>query len=140
MRLENEIAIAAPADRVWALTLDIERWPDVTPTMTEITRLDDGPLAVGSQARVKQPAQRARVWTVTRLEPNHYEWDAKLGSIRMRGGHHITPTDTGCTNRLTLDIDGFGAGMFGLVAKRTLAKALDQENNGFKTAAEAVTG
>ena len=137
MRLENEIDIAAPGETVWALTLDVEQWPDLTPTMTEITRLDDGPLAVGSQARVKQPAQRARVWTVTRLEPNHYEWDAAMGLIRMRGGHHITPTDTGCTNRLTLDLEGFGSGLFGLVAKRTLAKALQTENEGFKAAAES---
>lgn len=137
MRLENEIAITAPAETLWALTLDIERWPEVTPTMTEVTRLDDGPLAVGSQARVKQPAQRARVWTVTRLEPNHYEWDAKLGSVRMRGGHHISPADTGCTNLLTLDLEGFGSGLFGVLAKRTLAKALHQENEGFKRAAEA---
>lgn len=137
MRLENEITIAAPAETVWALTLDVERWPDVTPTMTEITRLDDGPLAVGSQARVKQPAQRARVWTVTRLDPNHYEWDANMGPIRMRGGHHVTPTDTGCTNLLTLDLEGFGSGLVGVLAKRTLAKALDQENEGFKKGAEA---
>ena len=137
MRLENEIDIAAPSETVWALTLDVEGWPEVTPTMTEITRLDDGPLAVGSQARVKQPAQRARVWTVTRLDPNHYEWDAKMGPIRMRGGHHVTPTDTGCTNLLALDLEGLGSGLFGLVAKRTLAKALQQENEGFKAAAES---
>ena len=137
MRLENEIAIAAPAETVWALTLDVERWPDISPTMTEITRLDDGPLAVGSQARVKQPAQRARVWTVTRLDPNHYEWDAEMGPIRMRGGHHVTPTADGCTNLLTLDLDGFGSGLFGLLAKRTLAKALREENEAFKTAAES---
>ena len=137
MRLENEIAVAAPAETVWALTLDVERWPDITPTMTEITRLDDGPLAVGSQARVKQPAQRARTWTVTRLEPNHYEWDATMGPIRLRGGHHVTPTDTGCTNLLTLDVDGFGSGLFALLAKGTLAKALQQENEGFKDAAES---
>jgi hypothetical protein len=137
MRLEDEIDITAPAETVWALTLDVERWPEVTPTMTEITRLDDGPLGVGSQARVKQPAQRARTWTVTRLEPNHYEWDAKMGSIRMRGGHHVTPTDTGCTNRLTLDLEGFGSSLFGLLAKGLLAKALQQENEGFKQAAES---
>ncbi len=140
MRLENEIDIAAPAETVWALTVDIEGWPEITPTMTEVTRLDDGPIAVGSQARVKQPAQRARVWTVTRLEPNHYEWDATFGSIRMRGGHHVSPADGGCTNRLTLDLDGFGGGLFGRVAGRTLAKALQTENEGFKAAAEAATG
>ena len=137
VRLKDEITIAAPAETVWALTLDIERWPETTSTMTEITRLDHGPLAVGSRARVKQPAQRPRVWTVTRLEPNRYEWEARLGSIRMRGGHHVTPTDGGCTNRLTLDLEGFGSSLFGRLVGRSLTKALRTENEGFKTAAES---
>ena len=135
--VENEIAIAAPVETVWALTLDLERWPAISPTMTSVERLDQGPLAVGSRARVKQPAQRARVWTVTRLEPYHYEWEATLGPIRMRGGHHVTPVASGCLNRLTLDLEGFGSHLFGRVAGRSLAKALQQENEGFKQAAEA---
>jgi len=36
--------------------------------MTSVERLDDGPITLGSRARVKQPGQRPAVWTVTELE------------------------------------------------------------------------
>ena len=65
MKLENVMHIGAPVEVVWALTEDVEAWPDVTPTMTSVERLEDGPLAVGSQASIKRPGQGARVWTVT---------------------------------------------------------------------------
>ena len=69
MRIEHTIDIAAPAERVWALTVDVESWPELSPTMTAVERLDGGPLRVGSTARVKQPGQRAKVWTVTAVQP-----------------------------------------------------------------------
>ena len=34
MKLENVVHIGAPVEVVWALTEDVEAWPDVTPTMT----------------------------------------------------------------------------------------------------------
>jgi len=55
MRFENTIEIDAPADRVWALTTDVESWPAITPTMTKVERLDNGPFHATSTARVKQP-------------------------------------------------------------------------------------
>lgn len=138
MHLQHELLIDAPVDRVWALTLDVERWPEATPTMTEVTRLDDGAFGVGSQARIKQPAQSARVWTVTRLdEPSHFEWETTLGPLRLRGGHHLTAEGDGCRNLLTLDVEGFGSGLFGLVAGRSLRTAIATENEGFKRVAEA---
>ena len=60
MRIEDSIDIAAPVERVWELTMDVESWPQLTPTITSVKRLDHGPLAVGSAARIKQPAQAER--------------------------------------------------------------------------------
>lgn len=138
MRLQHELLIQAPVERVWALTVDVERWPDATPTMTEVTRLNDGPFGVGSQARIKQPAQSARVWTVTRFEePSCFEWETTFGPLRMRGGHHLSAEGDGCRNRLTLDVEGFGSRVFGLLAGRSLRKAIATENEGFKAVAEA---
>src|SRR5215213_5897034 len=78
MHLEHRLEIDTPASVVWDLTVDVERWPETTPTMTSVERLDDGPLGVGSQARIKQPAQRPTVWTVTRFEPGrHFAWATK---------------------------------------------------------------
>lgn len=137
MRIEHELLIDAPVDTVWALTVDVERWPDITPTMTTVTRLDDRPFGVGGEARVKQPGQRTRVWTVTRFEaPHHFEWDATMGPIRMRGGHHLQAEGDQCRNRLSLELTGFASGLFGRLARRALRSAITRENEGFKAAAE----
>ena len=78
MRFENTIEIDAPADRVWALTTDVESWPAITPTMTKVERLDNGPFHATSTARVKQPGQRAKVWTVTAFDPDHsFTWETR---------------------------------------------------------------
>lgn len=138
MRIEHTIDIAAPAERVWELTLDVERWPQLTPTITKVERLDDGPMAIGSQARIKQPAQGARVWTVNTLEPRRrFIWSTKVMGSRMTGGHQLTETADGTRNHLTVDIDGPLAPVLGLLLRRPILNAITKENEGFKRAAEA---
>ncbi|MET0148825.1 MAG: SRPBCC family protein [Acidimicrobiales bacterium] len=138
MKLENVQKIEAPVDVVWALTEDVERWPAVTPTMTTVERLDDGPLAVGSQARIKQPGQGTRVWTVTRLEPGRlFAWSTKALGTQMEGSHHLEADGRGCVNRLELEMTGATAGVVGRLLGRTLLKAITTENEGFKRVAEA---
>lgn len=138
MRFDHDLLIQAPVETVWDLTLDVERWPETTPTITEVVRLDDGPLAVGSRARIKQPAQSARVWTVSRLEhPHEFEWGTSFGPVRMVGGHHLAPEGDGCRNRLSLEVTGFGSRVLWLLAGRAMRKAIVTENEGFKAAAEA---
>jgi uncharacterized membrane protein len=137
MRIEHTIDIDAPVDRVWALTTDIESWPAVTPTMTSVTRLDDGALRVTSSARVKQPGQRERVWTVTELEPGRrFAWQAKVMKATMTGTHELIPTDRGVTNHLTVDLSGPGSAVIGRLTRRQIEKAIATENEGFKRAAE----
>jgi uncharacterized membrane protein len=138
MRFEHEINIAAPAVRVWELTIDIERWPAITSTVTKVERLDQGPLRVGSRARLKQPGQGARVWTVTALEAaSGFVWEAKFAGLQMVGSHFVVPDGDSCRNRLVLEITGRGAGLFGRVAGGRLRKSLATENAGFKKAAES---
>ena len=66
MRIEHEVTIRASVDDVWALTIDVEALPTITPTMTSVRRLDNGPIGVGSKAVIKQPGQAERTWTVDR--------------------------------------------------------------------------
>jgi hypothetical protein len=135
--LRNELLIEAEVERVWALTLDVERWPELTPTITEVERLDDGPLAVGSRARLTQPGQRPAVWTVSRLEPGvAFEWWTRVGPVTMTGGHHLRPDGRGCVNLLTLDLTGRGARLVARLVGRRIAAAIERENRGFKRAAE----
>ncbi len=137
MRWQNTVTIDAPVRRVWELTLDVERWPDYTPTMQSVRRLDSGPIAVGSTARIKQPGQAPAVWTVTGLIPEReFTWQTKRLGITMVGSHLLAPAERGCRNTLTLDVTGFGARLLGLLGGRAFAGALAKENHGFKVAAE----
>jgi uncharacterized membrane protein len=138
MKLENVLRIDAPVDVVWSLTEDVERWPGITPTMTTVERLDDGPLAVGSRARVKQPGQRARVWTVTRFEPRRsFAWSTKAMGMTMEGAHLLADEGGACVNRLELEVTGATAGIVGRLLRRPLLNAITTENKGFRAAAEA---
>ena len=139
MNLGDEQEIDAPAATVWDLTIDVESWPKVTPTMTSVERLDTAPIAVGSRAKVKQPRQKATIWTVTRLEPGSlFEWSTRTMGMTMTGAHRIEPLGEGrCRNVLTLDASGLTATLFGWLLKRPIGKAIATENAGFKSAAES---
>lgn len=140
MDIKHDLEIDAPVDRVWALTVDVEGWPDTTPTMTSVERLDDGPLGVGSRARVVQPRQRPSTWTVTRLEPKSvFEWQTKVGTVTMTGAHHLTAVGGGCRNHLSVELTGFGSGLVRRLVGKKIAEAIAIENQGFKTAAESAT-
>lgn len=139
MRFEDTIDIAAPADQVWALTENVEAWPTFSPTMTSIERLDNDPIAVGSRARVKQPAQRPAVWTVTRFEAGRvFAWETKVLGMTMVGAHEIEPSPTGCVNRLVLELTGPTSKVLGVLLGPVMRKSLRRENAAFKVEAERI--
>lgn len=140
MKIEHRIEIEAPVERVWELTLDVESWPQLTPTITSVERLDAGPMGLGSQARIKQPAQGTRVWTVTEFEPGRrFAWATRLLGHRMTGRHDLMPRGSGMTNTLTVDIEGPFAPVIGRIAGGQIRKAIRLENEGFKRAAEGAS-
>jgi uncharacterized membrane protein len=137
MRWENTVEIAAPVDVVWNLTLDVEKWPAITPTMTRVVRLEDGPLRVGSRARIKQPRLSEAVWTVTRLdEGREFTWQTPRWGMTMIGSHHLEPVGDQCRNTLTLDVTGPGSAVFGRLFGRMMLRAIQTENAGFRAAAQ----
>lgn len=136
MRIEHSIEIDAPIERVWELTLDVEAWPEHSPSMTSVELLDDG-LLVGSRARVKQPARGAKVWTVTALVPRkRFTWTTKSMGTVMTASHHLAETADGTTNTLTIDIEGALAPVIGFLLRRPIRGAITKENEGFKAWAE----
>ena len=137
---ENHIDIDAVASIVWALTIDVESWPRTFPTVTTVERLDAGAVRVASRARIKQPGQPRRVWTVIEIDPERkFVWSTRAKGFTMTASHLLVPTSaTRTTNILKIDIDGPLASLVAALTGRKLLKTLATENEGFRTAAGRV--
>jgi len=137
LRYARTDTIAAQPSDVWAVLTDIEHWPDWTASMREITRLDSGPLRVGSTARVQQPAGRPMVFTVTELTAERsFTWTASAAGIRSTGYHELTPTDSGVQAVLTFTLTGPMAWLGRLLAAGRIRGYVDMEADGLKRASE----
>jgi len=107
--------IDASAEPVAEVMFDVARWPEWTPTVDEVERLDDGPFAVGSRAKVRQPRLPRAVWEVTELvEGRSFTWQATGPGMRTIGRHEVMPDGAG--SRVTLSIEQTGP--MGAVAAR----------------------
>jgi hypothetical protein len=101
------VAINAPPERVLAVLFDIERWPEWTSTMTSVRRMDDGPLSVGSRARVRQPRLIPAVWQVTELDRNsRFTWITHSPGVQLKAEHVVEPDGTGSRAALSLRFSG----------------------------------
>jgi hypothetical protein len=106
--------------------------------MESVERLDSGPISVGSRARIKQPGQRPKIWTVSQIDPEKtFAWGTRTLGMSMTGAHHISASADGTTQTLTVDIGGPLAPILGPLLRRPILSAISQENEGFKAAAEA---
>jgi carbon monoxide dehydrogenase subunit G len=138
MEYRRKIDIDAPPEVVWRLLEDIERWPEWTSSMQKIERLDSGPLAVGSRARVKQPKLPPTVFTVTELEPSKsFAWKAKSPGVESFADHEIEPRDGGSRMTLLFQVTGALAGAVSLFASGLIGRYVDTEAEGVKRRAEA---
>lgn len=129
--------IAARPSEAWAVLADVEHWPDWTASMREITRLDPGPLRVGSTARVRQPTGPPMVWTVTELASERsFTWTASAAGIRFTGYHELTSTGSGVEAVLTFTLTGPMAWLGRLLAGGRIRRYVDMEAEGLKRQSE----
>lgn len=86
---------------------DVERWPEWTPSVSAVRRLDDGPFAVGSRALVMQPRLRPATLLVSAFDPPHsFTWGSTTPGIRFSGLHRVEAAPGG--GRATLAVDFAG--------------------------------
>jgi uncharacterized membrane protein len=139
MRFEATIDVASPAERVFGVYSDVEHWPDWTRSVTSVERLDQGPLRVGSRARIKQPRLPVVVWEVTHLVPGQsFTWIARGPGIVTTGSHVIAPAASGDRVNVTASLEQtsvFGA-LLGLLTKRITNRYLNMEVRGLKAHCE----
>ncbi len=96
MKLENVVHIDAPQEVVWAVTEDIERWPEWTPSVESVTRIDHGQFDVGSAALIKQPGLPEAKWFVTAFtRGERFTWESRVRGIRMIATHEIRNAASG---------------------------------------------
>jgi uncharacterized membrane protein len=139
VEIADTITIDAPVERVWELTLDVEALPSITPTVTSVERLDDGPVQIGSRTRLAQPGLPRRVWTIEELDaPFRFAWATRLLGVRMVGIHELASAgEDRCELTLRVRLEGRGAGLLESLGGRSMARALAAENAGFARAAVA---
>jgi uncharacterized protein YndB with AHSA1/START domain len=138
MQFETSTDIdAAPGD-VWMVLTDVERWPQWTTSMTSVQRLDEGPFAVGSRARVRQPRLPAAVWEVVDLEPERsFSWTARAPGITTTAEHRLTPRLGGGVG-VTLSIGQRGplSPLVALLTSRITRRYVHMEAEGLKRRCE----
>jgi len=140
MTIEDTIHIEAPTDVVWAVTEDIERWPEWTPTVTAARRLDDGPFGLGRVARIKQPGQPASDWTVTEyVRGERFTWETRRPGLRMAASHRVRGDASGTSNTLRVEASGVVAVLLWPVFRVAIRRALVKENRGLKARCEALS-
>jgi uncharacterized membrane protein len=140
VRYEATIDVAAPARQVFDVYADVERWPDWTASVTSIERLDEGPLRVGSRARVRQPWLPTTVWEVTELVPGErFSWVARGPGVVTTGIHIARDTDRAGVTEVTAALEQGGplGAVLGLLSRRLTRRYLDLEVRGIKQRCEA---
>lgn len=128
----------APAEEVWRLFIDLERWPEMTRSMREVRRVDSGTLRVGSEAIVRQPRLPRTRWRVTELEPGHsFTWETTSPGVTTAGVHLVEADGQRAVITLTLRQHGPLARLTDAVTGRLAQTYLSMELEGFRLEAES---
>ena len=99
--------IEAPTPPVWEVLYDVARWPEWTPTIDSVERLDDGPFGVGSRAKVRQPKLPQAQWEVTEVvDGRSFTWEATGPGMKTIARHEVVPDGTGSTVTLSIEQTG----------------------------------
>ena len=53
---EDTVEVDADPSRVWQVLVDVESWPQWTPSMTTVEMVTPQPLGPGSRVAIKQPS------------------------------------------------------------------------------------
>ncbi len=133
--------VDASPDIVFAVMTDIERWPEWTPTVTRVERLDgaSGPLSMGSRLKIVQPKVPPADWTVIALEPGHgFRIMSRSPGATVEANHWAKPLDGGRRSRVTLSVtfSGWLGKIIGRLMRGLNERYIAQEAAGLKRRSE----
>lgn len=138
MRTDHRIEIAAPADRVWGIFTDVERWPEWTDSVTGLVALDAPGIEVGRRFEIKQPGLPPLVWEVTEVDPGtSWTWRQKSPGGTTTASHQLeSRSDGGTLVRQQIDQRGPVGTLIGVLMRRKTRRFLDLEARGLKAQSE----
>ncbi len=128
--IQRSLTIDVPASKVYDAFVDLSRWLEWNPHFRAVKPLSEGPMAVGSKARVAlKLSPLASVWEVTELNPGRsFTWtSSSLPGLRLAFDHIAESADGGARATLRIDIEGplsFLAGVTGAFYGRNLDHSL----------------
>lgn len=132
------VEIRATPQRVWAVLSDVEGWPEWTPSVRSAERLDAGPLAVGSRARIRQPKLLPAVWRITSIEKGSaFTWVTRSPGLSVTAHHLVEATPDGSRATLSIRFEGLLAPLVALLTRRLNNRYLRLEGAGLKRRSEA---
>jgi uncharacterized membrane protein len=134
----NSVGISAPADVVWSVFTDVERWPTWTRSVTSVEPLDGRDLEVGRRFRIRQPRLPALVWVVTAVDPGRtWTWTATSAGARTDAWHQVLPdSDAGTVVTQGIDPRGPLGVVVGVLMRGLTRRYLAWEAQGLKRASE----
>jgi ribosome-associated toxin RatA of RatAB toxin-antitoxin module len=120
--------IAAAPNLVWVIVRDVERWPEWTPTVTSVQRLDTKLLTVGARIKIKQPKLPTAIWQVTEFDDakRSFTWTTQSPGIKVIARHWVEEVGLAGqdTCRVTLSIEF--RGIFGPLMAR-VTRSLNEQ-------------
>jgi uncharacterized membrane protein len=138
MITEDSVEIDAPAQLVWQVFGDVERWPEWTASVTSLVARDGVGLAVGKRFAIKQPGMSKLVWKVTEIEPgSSWTWVQRSPGVLVSARHWVIPQPDGRTLvRQQLDQRGVLGALVGRLMVKKTKRFLEQEARGLKARSE----
>jgi uncharacterized membrane protein len=137
VEFQVQVDIDAPADVVWEVMSDGERWHEWTASVTSVKRLDKGPLRVGSSALIRQPKFPPARWVVTELLPGRsFTWKSGMPFLWVYGQHTVQPLGTGTRATLRLYYEGALGGVMARMTRDITSRYLGMEAAGLKKRSE----
>jgi carbon monoxide dehydrogenase subunit G len=137
MAFSNSVEIQASPQRVWAVLTDIERWSEWTPTVRCIQRLDNGPLAPGKRARVRQPKLPLADWQITNLDEGRgFTWVTRSPGVSVTARHWVEASEGGSRATLSVQFGGVLGPLVGWLTRGLNNRYLSLEAAGLKRRSE----
>jgi len=140
MAIEHQqvLDVEAPPERIWAVMMDVERWPEWTESMRRIERLEGGPMKLGSRARIALKGAPASVWRVTEYtEGRSFTWESSALGVRSGASHVIERQDGGSRVTLSVRMSGPMAVVMSPLLRSAARRNVAMEAEGLKRAVES---